>query len=286
MDCHSDLDTVKIVYGARSEQCQDLPRSYHHGALRPGADPGRGGGARGARRRRFSLREAARRAGVSPRRRPIISATPRALLTALAAGAFREFGDALEGGRGGREPDRTNPRPRHRLCPLRARRAGQVRPDVALVDAKRDRLVIFASTLGTVFEWYDFFIYGTLAPLIGKFFPPPTTAVSFLLALASFGVGFGVRPLGAVLFGYLGDRLGRKYTFLVTITLMGIATAAVGLLPDLCGRSESPRRSCSSSCGAAGAGARRRIWRRGDLRRRACASQQARLLHQLHPGRA
>jgi MFS family permease len=102
-----------------------------------------------------------------------------------------------------------------------------------VIDAKRDRLVIFASTLGTVFEWYDFFIYGTLAAIIGRqFFPAGNETAQFLLALASFGVGFGVRPIGAALFGYLGDRLGRKYTFLVTITLMGLATAAVGLVPS------------------------------------------------------
>src|ERR671921_1103290 len=102
-----------------------------------------------------------------------------------------------------------------------------------VVDARRDRLVIFASTLGTVFEWYDFFIYGTLAAVIGKqFFPASSETAQFLLALASFGVGFGVRPIGAVLFGYLGDRLGRKYTFLVTITLMGVATAGVGFIPS------------------------------------------------------
>jgi MFS family permease len=101
-----------------------------------------------------------------------------------------------------------------------------------VIDAKRDRLVIFASTLGTVFEWYDFFIYGTLAAIIGRvFFPTGSETAQFLLALASFGIGFGVRPIGAILFGYLGDRLGRKYTFLVTISLMGIATAAVGLVP-------------------------------------------------------
>jgi len=98
--------------------------------------------------------------------------------------------------------------------------------------AKRDRLVILASSLGTLFEWYDFFVYGTLAVLIAKlFFPSASETAGFLLALATFGAGFGIRPLGAVLFGYLGDRLGRKYTFLVTITLMGVATAAVGLLP-------------------------------------------------------
>ena len=103
---------------------------------------------------------------------------------------------------------------------------------VVEIDAKRDRLVIVASTLGTVFEWYDFFIYGTLANIVaGHFFPSDNPAVSFLIFLASFGVGFGMRPLGAVLFGVLGDRLGRKYTFLVTIALMGVATAGVGLLP-------------------------------------------------------
>ncbi len=101
-----------------------------------------------------------------------------------------------------------------------------------VMDAKRDRLVIIASTLGTVFEWYDFFVYGTLANIVaGHFFPSDNPAVSFLIFLASFGVGFGMRPLGAVVFGVLGDKLGRKYTFLVTIALMGVATAAVGVLP-------------------------------------------------------
>ncbi len=100
------------------------------------------------------------------------------------------------------------------------------------VDINRDRLVIVASSLGTVFEWYDFFVYGTLAALIGKlFFPAASESAGFLLALATFGVGFGVRPVGALVFGVLGDKLGRKYTFLVTITLMGLATAAIGFLP-------------------------------------------------------
>ncbi|OJU19537.1 MAG: MFS transporter [Sphingomonas sp. 66-10] len=97
------------------------------------------------------------------------------------------------------------------------------------------RLVISASALGTVFEWYDFFIYGTLAAsgTIGRtFFPGGNEMLQTLLAWAGFAVGFGFRPLGAVIFGYLGDRLGRKYTFLVTITLMGIATAGVGLIPS------------------------------------------------------
>ena len=96
-------------------------------------------------------------------------------------------------------------------------------------------LVIAASSLGTVFEWYDFFIYGTLAAsgIIGAtFFPAGNETLQTLLAWAGFAVGFGFRPLGAILFGYLGDKLGRKYTFLVTITLMGVATAGVGLIPS------------------------------------------------------
>ncbi|MBX7502728.1 MFS transporter [Qipengyuania sp. YG27] len=95
------------------------------------------------------------------------------------------------------------------------------------------RLVIAASSAGTIFEWYDFFIYGTLAGLIGAaFFPSDNETLEILLVWAGFAVGFGFRPLGAILFGFLGDRLGRKYTFLVTVTLMGIATAGVGLIPS------------------------------------------------------
>ena len=102
-----------------------------------------------------------------------------------------------------------------------------------VMDAKRDRLVITASALGTVFEWYDFYIYGVLAPIIGRtFFPTDNPTVELLYSLAGFAIGFGFRPLGAMLFGYLGDRLGRKYTFLATIILMGLATAGVGLTPS------------------------------------------------------
>lgn len=98
--------------------------------------------------------------------------------------------------------------------------------------AKEVRLVIAASSAGTVFEWYDFFIYGTLAIFISEaFFPTGNATLSLLLTWAGFAIGFGFRPLGAILFGYLGDKLGRKYTFLVTVTLMGIATAGVGMVP-------------------------------------------------------
>lgn len=105
--------------------------------------------------------------------------------------------------------------------------------DVYTPSAKDIRLVIGASSLGTIFEWYDFFIYGTLAAIIGRtFFPSDNATLEILLVWAGFAVGFGFRPLGAVLFGFLGDRLGRKYTFLVTVTLMGVATAGVGMIPS------------------------------------------------------
>lgn len=109
---------------------------------------------------------------------------------------------------------------------------GAMKPAIDVGERSPVRLVILASTLGTVFEWYDFFVYGTLAGVIAQnFFPAGNAAVSLLIALATFGVGFGMRPVGAVIFGILGDRLGRKYTFLVTVALMGAATAGVGLLP-------------------------------------------------------
>ena len=94
------------------------------------------------------------------------------------------------------------------------------------------RLVVVAASLGTVFEWYDFFLYGSLAVFFSAlFFPPGNEAAAFLASLATFGAGFAVRPLGALVFGALGDRIGRKRSFLVTMVIMGIATLAVGLLP-------------------------------------------------------
>lgn len=94
------------------------------------------------------------------------------------------------------------------------------------------RRVIFAASLGTLFEWYDFYLYGSLAVFFGGlFFPKGNDTAQLLASLATFGAGFGVRPLGAVVFGHVGDLIGRKYTFLITMATMGIATAAVGLLP-------------------------------------------------------
>ncbi len=108
-----------------------------------------------------------------------------------------------------------------------------VEPVTREPDASEIRLVISASSAGTVFEWYDFFVYGTLAPMIAAtFFPSDNPTLSILLTWAGFAIGFGFRPLGAILFGFLGDRLGRKYTFLITVTLMGAATAAVGMVPS------------------------------------------------------
>ncbi len=94
------------------------------------------------------------------------------------------------------------------------------------------RRVIIAASLGTVFEWYDFFLYGALAAFFStRFFPAENETAALLASLAAFGAGFGVRPLGAIVFGHLGDRIGRKRTFLMTIVLMGAATALIGVLP-------------------------------------------------------
>ena len=95
------------------------------------------------------------------------------------------------------------------------------------------RTVVGASAAGTAFEWYDFFIFGSLTTIIARhFYADVGEATSYILALLTFGVGFVVRPLGALVFGWFGDRTGRKTTFLVTITLMGVATVLIGLVPD------------------------------------------------------
>jgi MFS family permease len=93
--------------------------------------------------------------------------------------------------------------------------------------------VVFASSLGTVFEWYDFYLYGSLAVIISKqFFSGVNETAAFIFALAAFAAGFAVRPFGAIIFGRVGDLVGRKYTFLITIVIMGISTFGVGLLPS------------------------------------------------------
>src|SRR5258708_11528729 len=97
---------------------------------------------------------------------------------------------------------------------------------------KDEKFVIFASSLGTVFEWYDFYAYATLAPFFAALcFPPGNDTAALLSAFATYAAGFLVRPFGAIIFGRIGDLVGRKYTFLVTIMVMGGATFLVGLLP-------------------------------------------------------
>lgn len=99
-------------------------------------------------------------------------------------------------------------------------------------DARQRRKVIFASSLGTVFEWYDFYLYGSLAAIIARqFFSGLNDTSAFIFALLAFAAGFAVRPFGALVFGRMGDLLGRKTTFLVTILIMGLSTFLVGILP-------------------------------------------------------
>ena len=98
---------------------------------------------------------------------------------------------------------------------------------------RRHRRVIFASSLGTVFEWYDFYLYGALSAIISRqFFAGVDETTGFIFALLAFAAGFFVRPFGALVFGRLGDLVGRKHTFLITIILMGVSTALVGVLPN------------------------------------------------------
>jgi MFS family permease len=103
---------------------------------------------------------------------------------------------------------------------------------VQLASKSEERRVIFASSLGTVFEWYDFYLYAILAPFFAAlFFPKGNETAALLSAFAAYAAGFLVRPFGALVFGRIGDLVGRKYTFLVTIVIMGFSTFAVGLLP-------------------------------------------------------
>src|SRR5262249_36988227 len=101
-----------------------------------------------------------------------------------------------------------------------------------IVSKSEERWVIFASSLGTVFEWYDFYLYAILAPAFAAlFFPKGNDTAALLSAFATYAAGFVVRAFGAVVFGRIGDLVGRKYTFLITIFVMGASTFAVGLLP-------------------------------------------------------
>src|ERR1700741_499668 len=101
-------------------------------------------------------------------------------------------------------------------------------------NAQRNQwLIVGGASLGTVFEWYDFYLYGLLASVISaQFFSGVNEVTGFIFALLAFAAGFAVRPFGALVFGRLGDLVGRKYTFLITITIMGLSTFIVGLLPS------------------------------------------------------
>ena len=95
-----------------------------------------------------------------------------------------------------------------------------------------EKRVIFASSLGTIFEWYDFYLFGVLTSIIGaQFFAPLDEATRNIFTLLAFAAGFAVRPFGAIVFGRLGDLIGRKYTFLTTILIMGISTFVLAFLP-------------------------------------------------------
>jgi sugar transport protein len=116
--------------------------------------------------------------------------------------------------------------------PIQSAPAAPVPPTPRVI-TKEERTVIIASSLGTVFEWYDFYLYGSLAAIISKqFFGALNETSAFIFALLAFAAGFAVRPFGAIFFGRLGDLIGRKYTFLVTILIMGGSTAVVGMLPS------------------------------------------------------
>src|SRR2546422_10487783 len=118
---------------------------------------------------------------------------------------------------------------------LRGSAISTARPQVAHVQLSskaEERRVIFASSLGTVFEWYDFYLYATLAPFFATlFFPKGNDTAALLSAFAIYAAGFLVRPFGALVLGRIGDLVGRKYTFLWTIVVMGFSTFAVGLVP-------------------------------------------------------
>ena len=113
-----------------------------------------------------------------------------------------------------------------------ATQAAYVAPGERLVSKAEERRVIIASSVGTVFEWYDFYLYAILAPFFaGLFFPPGNQTAALLGAFGAYAAGFLVRPFGALIFGRVGDLVGRKYTFLVTIVVMGVSTVLVGFLP-------------------------------------------------------
>src|SRR5499427_1268354 len=115
---------------------------------------------------------------------------------------------------------------------MAATTAANLAPTERIVTFAEERRVIIASSVGTVFEWYDFYLYAILAPFFAtKFFPSGNQTAALLAAFTTYAAGFLVRPFGALIFGRIGDLVGRKYTFLITIVVMGTSTVLVGLLP-------------------------------------------------------
>jgi len=153
-------------------------------------------------------------------------------------------------------------------------------PGLEVYDYKLPK-IIAASSAGTLIEWYDFYIFGSLALILAdRFYPPGNPTAAFLATLATSG--FAVRPFGAVEFGRIGDIIGRKFTFVLTISIMGAATFIIGFLPTYAKIGLAARSSwCSSACS--------RAWpwggvrRGGDLCRRARARRAPGLLHGKHP---
>jgi MFS family permease len=155
-------------------------------------------------------------------------------------------------------------------------------PDARASEAAKDSVkqskiwqVIGASAAGTMIEWYDFYIFGSLAATVSPlFYPKDSPTLALIAYLATFAVGFIVRPFGALFFGRIGDLVGRKYAFLVTLLLMGGATAAVGFLPtfETIGYAAPPY-SPPSTCRTSGAGSTRASFR---SRRRSASSSRSR----------
>ena len=144
--------------------------------------------------------------------------------------------------------------------------------------------VIGASSVGTMIEWYDFYIFGSLAATIAPlFYPPENQTFAYIAYLATFAVGFVVRPFGALFFGRIGDIVGRKYAFLVTLLIMGGATALIGFLPTYSQIGIRGADHFAADPRPARPRARRRIRRCGRLCRRTRAGRQARVLHVVHP---
>ena len=161
---------------------------------------------------------------------------------------------------------------------VRATRSEGAAPSIP----KDFRRVIVAAAVGNVIEWYDFYIFGSLAAVLSvKFFEQSHPVAALLSTIALFTAGFLIRPLGAFLFGWMGDRVGRKYTFLLTLSGMGLGHGRDRVDPDLRVDRFDRRIPPLWPADDPGPVPGRRVWRRHHLRRRACPRRTPRLLHRL-----